>query len=351
MKKISLLFLLLIPAFLYADEPDTTCKKSFIVVPIAYYQPETSLALGAAGGYYFESNNLRKISSISYSAIYSFKNQFIFHIAPKIYSKSKKYYFYTDIKARYYPDVFYNSINEAAIESYKYISRHVQLAFQPQRFITKSWSVGVNYFMRYESPLFKDSIDSQHQVYQGFTPYFIQGLGLLTTYDTRDNMFYPSKGFFAKLSTWFAPKAFASDFVINTVNLDIRQYVPLGKNHIFAYQLCGVSMSAVAPFQLMPTIGGPDKMRGFIEGMYKANNVVLAQAEYRFPLYKRLKGVAFGGVAQLYDTDWVVPNKLKVSYGAGLRYRLNDARVHLRFDYAFTNYNKGNFYITATEAF
>lgn len=45
-------------------------------------------------------------------------------------------------------------------------------------------------------------------------------------------------------------------------------------------------------------------------------------------------------------------DKLKVSFGAGLRYRLNDARVHLRLDVAKSNYNdKIQVYITATEAF
>ena len=45
-------------------------------------------------------------------------------------------------------------------------------------------------------------------------------------------------------------------------------------------------------------------------------------------------------------------DKLKVAYGAGLRCRLNDARVHLRVDIAKNNYgDKLQFYITATEAF
>ena len=53
-----------------------------------------------------------------------------------------------------------------------------------------------------------------------------------------------------------------------------------------------------------------------------------------------------------YQSFVVVKAQLKVAYGAGLRYRLNDARVHLRFDVAKNNYGeKLQFYITATEAF
>jgi hypothetical protein len=53
----------------------------------------------------------------------------------------------------------------------------------------------------------------------------------------------------------------------------------------------------------------------------------------------------------LNSSDFKI-DKLKVAYGAGLRYQLNDARVHLRFDIAKNNYGeKLQFYITATEAF
>jgi hypothetical protein len=44
-------------------------------------------------------------------------------------------------------------------------------------------------------------------------------------------------------------------------------------------------------------------------------------------------------------------HKIKVGYGAGLRFRLNDARVHLRLDVAGNNDGEVKFYITATEAF
>ncbi|HNZ85669.1 MAG TPA: hypothetical protein PKN90_04995, partial [Paludibacteraceae bacterium] len=52
-------------------------KESWFTIPMGYYQQETSVALGIVGGYYFPSTNLRKISSISGSVIYTFRNQFI----------------------------------------------------------------------------------------------------------------------------------------------------------------------------------------------------------------------------------------------------------------------------------
>lgn len=315
-------------------------------MPIAYYQPETSVAVGAAGGYYFESCDLKKISSLSYSAIYTFKNQFIFSLAPKLYSRDKKTYYYLDLKARYYPDNFYGLAASDISEGEEYVSRTINLLFQPQRFLSKYWSIGANLIARYESPL----INSDKPVL-GWDPYSITGLGFVTTFDSRDNVFYPELGFFSKLSCWLSDKNLLSTYSTSSINLDVRNYIPLGKKHIFAYQLYGQLQSGDAPFQLLPTLGGSDKMRGFREGMFKDDLFLMMQAEYRFPLYKRLKGAAFAGMAQMYDVSDFTNDKLKISYGAGLRYRLNDARVHLRFDYGFNNYGTSAFYIIATEAF
>jgi outer membrane translocation and assembly module TamA len=103
---------------------------------------------------------------------------------------------------------------------------------------------------------------------------------------------------------------------------------------------------------MLPTVGGRDMLRGFRQGMYRQNVMLMAQTEYRLPIYKRLKAAFFcsaGDVVNSYDYK---SDKLKIAYGAGLRYRLNDARVHLRLDFARNNYgDKLQFYITATEAF
>ena len=86
--------------------------------------------------------------------------------------------------------------------------------------------------------------------------------------------------------------------------------------------------------------------------MYRENVMMLLQTEYRLPVYKRLKVAIFASAGDVVNSENYQIDKLKIAYGAGLRYRLNDARVHLRFDIAKNNYGeKLQFYITATEAF
>ncbi len=338
-------------AFTQQNDSLQASKRSFIVVPIGYYQPETKVALGFAGGYYFKSNDLKKISSISYSAIYTFNNQFIFHVSPKIYSKDKRYYYYTDFGLNYYPDVFYGVGANTISEGSNYVSRYVKLAFQPQRFLSKYWSVGANYFLRAESYTYKEETVLSARYSPYVNPYFVQALGMVITYDSRDNLYYTEKGLFSKFSTWFSSKYFGSDYQTSYYNFDTRYYMPLTKKHIFATQFYASFVAGKAPFQFLQTIGGRDKMRGFREGAFLDNTALVLQSEYRFPIINRLRGAAFAGLAQVFDSYDYQSDKLKIAYGVGLRYRLNDARVHLRLDYGRSNYGTQGVYITATEAF
>ena len=77
----------------------------------------------------------------------------------------------------------------------------------------------------------------------------------------------------------------------------------------------------------------------------------MVQAEYRVPIWSRLKAAVFCSVGDVFDVNNPVIHTLKVGYGAGLRFRLNDARVNLRLDVAGNNFGEVKFYITATEAF
>lgn len=333
-------------------------KKSLFVIPIGYYQPETTVALGIAGGYYFKSNDIQHISSISYSAIYTFNNQFILSMAPKLYSKDKKMYFLADVGWRNYPDYYYGIGNKSTTFEEPFVSNEFSFNFQPQRYISRSWLLGLQLSVRTETtnydkitPSRLADIFSTYNNY-GWNPYFMMGVGALVSYNTRDNFFYPEKGIFAKLSYLHYPKWLSSSYDVSSTSFEFRHYISAWKGHVIAYQLLADAvLGAEIPFQMLPTVGGRDKLRGFREGMYRDNLRFMLQAEYRIPIYKRLKGTIFCSVGDVLSASAPHIDKLKVGYGIGLRYQLNDARVHLRVDYARTNYNGGAPYITASEAF
>ncbi|MBP6794199.1 MAG: hypothetical protein KA143_04050, partial [Saprospiraceae bacterium] len=84
---------------------------------------------------------------------------------------------------------------------------------------------------------------------------------------------------------------------------------------------------------------------------YRDKNLLMLQSEWRQMVWKRLGIVFFGSVATLgNEHDFLRFSKPKWSYGTGLRIATKN-HLNIRIDYAYSKYNKGNFYATVGEAF
>ena len=335
-------------------------KKSWYVLPALSYQPETNLAFGFAGANYFESSDLNRISSISYSAMYTLRNQFIINVSPKIYfGQSKQFYMYSNIGYRLYPDVYYGRGGKWSGLKLKYTSHKFYLNLQPQYEVNTNFYVGLMLSFRYEHVYVNDAMSHRmvdsvktHVAPYGWEPYFQSHIGCLLAYDSRNNHFYPDKGLFAKVTAAYSPHLL-STYSFGMFSLDYRHYLNICCNQVLAWQMYadGV-LGEKIPFALFPTLGGTDVMRGFRRGVYSDDFSFASQVEYRIPLFWRLKTTAFCAVGDVLSWENPHVGRLKFAYGLGLRCRLNDARVHLRFDVAKNNYEKGmQFYVTASEAF
>jgi len=354
--------LLLCSVSAYSLEPDDSIvsHSSQYIFPQASYQQETSVAPGIAYGYYFKSKDISRISSISGSAIYTFKNQFIFNVTPKIFFGSNKWYVYSNLNIRNYPDYYYGIGNIPPTIKQTFTSRNISFLIQPQYRILRYLLIGATLSAHFERiktdstfEVKKAEIFNQFGSY-GWEPYSQTNLGLVVTYDRRDNQFYPQNGLFAKTAFSVSKAGWGSSYSLRKLSIDFRQYIPLFDSHVFAWQAfySGIFGTNGIPFELLPTLGGLDIMRGFRQGMYKDNVLMIVQTEYRLPIYKRLKAAIFCSTGDVMNSSDYKIDKLKMTYGAGLRYRLNDARVHLRLDFAKNNYgDKMQFYITTSEAF
>jgi outer membrane protein assembly factor BamA len=364
MQRVLLTIAVQLIATLYAnatEKPDSIAsRKSLFVIPHASYQQETSVAPGIAYGYYFRSKDLSKISSVSGSAVYTFKNQFLFNVTPKIFLRSSNWYIYSNLNIRNYPDYYFGISNKLTSTKQAFTSQNISLLLQPQYAVTKHFLAGVSFSARSEQLRTDSTFEAgKESIYQqfgsaGWQPYLQLSLGAVAAYDSRDNQFYPQNGIFAKSFFAISKAGLGSTYSLKEISVDFRHYIPLPASHVLAWQVYfnGIFGMRGIPFELLPTVGGRDLLRGFRQGMYRENVLLAGQTEYRIPVYKRLKAVVFCSIGDVMDSYNYKVDKLKVSYGGGLRYRLNDARVHLRLDLAKNNYgDKLQFYITATEAF
>lgn len=334
--------------------------NSLFIIPNASYQQETNVAFGVVLGYYFKSDDISRISSISGSTYYTLKNQFTFNLTPKIFSKNGKWYFYSNFHWQKYPDSYFGITNAPPLLEQTYTSQSMAVQLQPQYALTRNFFAGGILSFRNEKVKTDEAFSAnkdfifEHYGDDGWNPYQLANLGLTLMYDKRDNQFYPYNGFFAKGTFEFSQKGLFSSYTTRLFSLDVRRFFTLFESHVFAWQAYfkGALGKEGIPFQVLPTLGGRDLLRGFRQDMYRGNLLFVGQAEYRVPVYKRIKAAAFLAAGDVLDSDSPQIDKLKIAYGAGLRFRLNDARVHLRLDFAKNNYgDKLQFYITATEAF
>lgn len=343
----------------WADD-SIVSRKSIFVIPHASYQQETNWAAGLVAACYFKSSDLSQISSISSSVTYTLNKQFIVNISPKIYTDNKKWLLSGNLNFQNYPDFFYGIGGNATNLKVGYVSRNFNLTLQPQFILNKRFHIGPLVAFKFaELSTDSSAIFLGQNIYSafgnaGWSKYDQFTLGVVAAYDSRDNQYYPERGVFLKTIAGLSPKWLGSSFQIADFQLDARYFKSLRAGHVLAIQslFVGTYGDSLVPFQLLPTIGGADVFRGFRRGMYRDNYLTSIQSEYRFAFYKRLKAVVFLSAGNVFDSHFKGNSDLKIAYGTGLRYRLNDARVHLRFDIAKNNYDpKWQFYITATEAF
>lgn len=341
--------------------------KSWFVVPIGFYQEETSVGLGVTGGYYFKSNSLDRISSISGSAIYTFLNQAKVNLNVRANVADNKVSLLGNINLRHYVEHYYgisNDVNELFGLDGSGINVYTSQAFdinvQPFYNFTRDVSAGVylrargERMVKFNEPL-QACIDACKQKFgtAGWDDYFMWGIGLQFMYDSRDNIFYPQKfSNFLKFNATTYSKQLGSSYSFTGINFDFRQYIPTWLGQVLAWQVkFETALGDELPFQMLPTVGGSDNIRGIRERKFIDNTMFEFQVEYRIPIWWRLKAAVFCSVGDVFDIYNPSIVKPKVGYGVGLRCRLNDARVHLRVDVAGNNYGEWKFYITATEAF
>ena len=125
--------------------------------------------------------------------------------------------------------------------------------------------------------------------------------------------------------------------------------------HVFAWQfVTDWRLGNAIPFQMLTTIGGNQLLRGIPSDLFRDNVMAALQGEYRFPIYKMLRGAVFASSGDVLNSNDLMINRLKTSYGAGIRFKIIRGKINVsgRWDITHTNVDKGvQFFLTAMEAF
>ncbi|MDR0830070.1 MAG: hypothetical protein LBN95_08175 [Prevotellaceae bacterium] len=348
---------------------DGNLNWNFLITPMVNFQPETSWGFGIAGAYYIKPQQRGRIGSIGFNASYTINNQLNSNALATLYfGKKQKWFLYFNVGFKHFPDKFYgigNKPENLIAKPFLYNSDNFYMTVQPQTFVKGNWIVGGSLSFRWENAtagdnnILGDSIANALNI-NGFKPYIMFGLGGVAAYDSRNNAFYPNKGlFFKTVITEYLPISKRLNSQLVKAQIDFRQYFTIYKDFIFAYQfITEWNFAKEAPFQMLPTIGGLELLRGVRAKKWNDDAMIALQGELRIPIWSIFKAAVFAGVGDVYNLknwQWTTP---KIGYGIGLRVKFNKSNANLRLDIARNNYDKNfkdfstyNFYITVNEAF
>ena len=348
-------------------------------IPVVNYSPESTWEFGAAAQGYFRLPNQERTSIVQLDGTYSLRHQWYINAQGTLYfgarsaSPAWQLQFragYSDRPATYYgvyDDPHFANEGNTGIGMLRkgtpYQMQRAYLSLQAPISIDRDWSVG---------PML-DMLVAQYNIegkYKTPSPLVQAAVGAVGVYDSRDNVFYPTQGVFAKLTAAAAwtnkveiPEG-QQAMINGLLTADIRHFVPLTDQIVFAWQLKAQMMlsplfiSHLTMYPMLPRLGGQDGLRGVNSDMFRDDIMMALQAELRLPIWSIFRAAVFAGIGDVYDYHnwhWEVP---KVGYGIGLRAAINKAKVKIRFDVArsnvdprWNNINAYSFYLTATEAF
>ncbi len=340
----------------YQENEEKKSKKSLSVFPILMY--DTDIGVGYGGKARFV-KYLSRNESFDITVFNSSKGErwyvFTFSIPDFEIRQGKSYSFSFDLRAeydKYLNYYFYGTGPDSEKDNeteFTYEKKELQFKFG--RAFTPSFVMEAHYILR-NIKYFKVDKDRPFsemlkEVGEKFSPF----VSLVVRYDTSDSQIHPKKG-----SRLIFQNDLASSFLGNKnarfyrITFDFRKYILLlGKQDVLAFRTLVQKISGKSekiPIFEYSVLGGGSEitaMRGYSLNRFQDKGKFLVNAEYRFPLWRKLGGNVFmdGG---LVWPSWskIRPSNAVVDIGWGLRYYLQNFVV--RFDMGFSNEGLGIYF-------
>lgn len=335
--------------------PNASRRDSSITVlgvPLIFFTPDTRWGAGLAGIITFPTRPRR--SSLTFNASYTQNKQLQIFFPFSFLGNRNRWRVYGELG--WYRFLFrYFGIGNKVPNDYveTFTARYPRIRVTAATNVKAKNLVGIRFYL--DNYIIASS-SAGGEIAQGLAPGSGGGVtssvGPVWIADSRDNPFYPRTGLLAEGALTGEHKLTGSDFLFARCSLDVAKYFPIGKHNVLALNAIGIFTAGDVPFFQLPQIGGPRRLRGYPDGKFRDKHLVMAQAELRFNIYWRFKGVVFAGAGTVFGKANEAA-RIRPNAGAGLRVEFDRRqKLHLRLDYGFGE-GKGNsgLYVTIGEAF
>ncbi len=353
------------------DKMDTAIiKKKYYttILPGFGYSLQTKIAatIGVSIAFKTEPTSKKGLSNISSSLTYTEYNQFLFPISANIWAKKDKYNIIIDYRFLKYPSTNYGigsrtTDNDAYTLTYNYIKLHQTILRRIYKELYGGIGIYYDCFWNITEVDSPNGVKTSFQRYENKDKETAVGIAPRLAYDDRDNQLNPLKGTLVNII--FRPDYtfLGSDNNWQSLQIEYRKYLKLSvhSNNILAlwsYNWITIGKGKT-PYLLLPSTGWDDQYntgRGYIQGRFRAKNMIYAEAEYRFKILQNslIGGVLFANAASFSGK---ISNQLSViepGIGLGLRIKLNkNSNTNLCIDYGFGQNGSSGLFLNLGEVF
>lgn len=246
----------------------------------------------------------------------------------------------------YFWGIGYSNARDDIKSKYKELSviSHADFLYHPW----DSWYVGpsidFNYFTtrdRKDNLNLWDSMQLKNTVF---------GVGVKLSFDTRDNVTGPNRGWLLSLAQRFYPRALGNNnHSFSSTEFELCNYQALWKGATLASRLHGNFTYGKTPWSMMPTFGDV-AMRGYYYGRYRDKCEADITFELRQKVWRRNGLALWIGAAQVApDLKHFTFNKILPNIGIGYRWEFKK-NVNVRVDFGIGKGTTG-FEFNINEAF
>lgn len=298
-------------------------KKGFLIVPTIITEPAVGYgALGAA--IYFHSSYSAKKGPPSMTGVLGGGTQNgtwmagAFHVG---YWKRDRIRFMgalarMNVNIGYYGSGYIESLTDQPVN----LNMDAWLLLQQIKFrvAETNFFIGGRYLLLDTDNTFEIPVDIPEYTGTEFSSTLSEATAVLN-FDSRNNVFSPTKGFFIEFSGTYSDTWMGSDDLYGRLSAKLIGYFPandklfIGVRHESTYSLGNI------PFYARPIV----ILRGAPLMKYQNNNTTVMEAEINWNVYKRWNLVGFTGMGNAFsDFESFEKGKSISSIGTGFRYLL-----------------------------
>jgi outer membrane protein assembly factor BamA len=161
----------------------------------------------------------------------------------------------------------------------------------------------------------------------------VGGLTPSLTYDSRDNIFTPTRGTYAEAGAGLFSEALGGDSEFQRISLTGMHFLPLDPKLTLGVRGDATFSFGDVPFYLRPFVA----LRGIPVMRYQGEHVAQVEAELRWQFWKRFSLVGFVGGGAAWNNFERFDNSITLlTGGAGFRYEIaRKYGLHMGLDVAF----------------